>query len=126
MMNNDRTNISVHSHVYQDTIFYNGKFYAVDFHGVVVVCDFDDTNGPKTTIIALALIETGDLYHKYLLESSEDLLLVSHLRKGLLFDDDEEVEEEDDVDDEEEEEEEGGDNEKDKSDVDGNDNVDED
>ncbi|CAA2961550.1 Hypothetical predicted protein [Olea europaea subsp. europaea] len=104
------TNISVHSRVYQDIIFYNGKFYAVDVHGVVVVCDFDDANGPKATVIAPAPVETSDLYQKYLVESSGRLLLVSRLRKGLLFDDDDDdddddgdvEEEEDDVNDEEE------------------------
>ncbi|CAA2966655.1 Hypothetical predicted protein [Olea europaea subsp. europaea] len=113
------TNIFVHFRVYQDIIFYNGKFYAVDVHGVVVVCDFDDANGPKATVIA---VENSDLYQKYLVESSGHLLLVSRLPKGLLFDDDDDVEEEeDDVSDEEE----GDDNEDDKGDVDGDDNVDE-
>ncbi|XP_022890268.1 putative F-box protein At5g55150 [Olea europaea var. sylvestris] len=109
------TNISVQSRVYQDIIFYNGKFYAVDVHGVVVVCDFDDANGPKAIVIAPAPIETNDTYQKYLVESSGHLLLVARFRKGISLNFD------DDVDDEEE----GDDNEEDMGDVDGNVNVDE-
>ncbi|CAI9772636.1 unnamed protein product [Fraxinus pennsylvanica] len=110
------TNISVHSCAYQDIIFYNGKFYVADVHGVV--CGFDDANGPKATVIAPAPIETNDLYQKYLAESLGHLLLVSLVRKGLLFDDD-------DAEEDGEEEEDRDDNDEDKGDVDSNDNVDE-
>ncbi|XP_022890271.1 putative F-box protein At5g55150 [Olea europaea var. sylvestris] len=130
------TNISVHSRVYQDIIFYNGKFYAVDAHGVVVVCEFDDANGPKATVIAPAPIETRDTYQKYLVESSGHLLLVSRIRRGYLFgddDDDDDDVEEDDIDDQDEDagddiddqDEDAGDNiDECKGDVDGSDNVD--
>ncbi|CAA3011108.1 Hypothetical predicted protein [Olea europaea subsp. europaea] len=125
------TNISVQSCAYQDIIFYNGKFYAIGIHGVVVVCDFDDANGPKATVIAPAPIETNDTYQKYLVKSSGHLILVARFRKGISldFDDDVDNEEEGDDDDVQEDdvdnEEEGDNNEEDMGDVDGNDNVDE-
>ncbi|CAA2987773.1 Hypothetical predicted protein [Olea europaea subsp. europaea] len=79
------TNISVPSRSYDDIIHYRGKFYAVDCHGVVVVCDLDDNNGPKATVVALAPSKTHDQIQKYLVESSGDLLLVSRIRGGTSF-----------------------------------------
>ncbi|CAI9774074.1 unnamed protein product [Fraxinus pennsylvanica] len=82
---------------------------------------------PKAIVIAPAPIETNDTYQKYLVESSEHLLLVSRFRKGIssdfdgVDDDDDDDVEDNDVGDEEE----SDNNEEDEGDVDGNDNVDE-
>ncbi|KAL2539998.1 F-box protein SKIP23 [Abeliophyllum distichum] len=82
------TNIQVPSRCYDDVLYYKGRFYAVDCHGVVVVCDINDNNDPKATVVAPAPSETHDEIQKYLVESSGDLLLVSRIRGGTLFEGD--------------------------------------
>lgn len=79
------TNITVPSRSYDDIVYYSGKFYAVDCHGVVVVCDLDDDNGPKAIVVAPAPTKTRDSIQKYLVESAGELLLVSRIRGGTLF-----------------------------------------
>ncbi|KAL2555974.1 putative F-box protein [Forsythia ovata] len=82
------TNIQVPSRCYDDVLYYKGKFYAVDCHGVVFVCDINDNNDPKATVVAPAPSETQDQDQKYLVESSGDLLLVSRIRGGTIFEGD--------------------------------------
>ncbi|KAI5670749.1 hypothetical protein M9H77_11113 [Catharanthus roseus] len=76
------TDIPCPSRCYDDVVFYEGKFYAVDCHGIVIVCEIDD---PKSTVIAPAPVGTRDTIQKYLVESSGDLLLISRERGGRLF-----------------------------------------
>ncbi|KAL2540053.1 F-box protein SKIP23 [Abeliophyllum distichum] len=128
------TNITVPSRCYEDIVYYNGKFYAVDCHGVVVVCDLDDTNGPKATVVAPAPSGTFDWIQKYLVESSGHLLLVSRTRGGLLYEnvlhDEEEEDDNEDNNEVDEEEEKDGENDKvdddDEEDDEENDKVDDD
>ncbi|KAL2557452.1 ABC transporter family protein [Forsythia ovata] len=82
------TNIQVPSCCYDDVLYHKGRFYAVDCHGVVVVCDINDNNDPKAIVVAPAPSETHDQIQKYLVESSGDLLLVSRIRGGTLFEGD--------------------------------------
>ncbi|KAL2540066.1 putative F-box protein [Abeliophyllum distichum] len=65
------TNILVPSRCYDDVLYYKGRFYAVDCHGVVVVCDINDNNDPKATVVAPAPSETHDEIQKYLDDNSE-------------------------------------------------------
>ncbi|CAI9767614.1 unnamed protein product [Fraxinus pennsylvanica] len=67
------TNITVPSRSYDDIVCYSGKFYVVDCHGVVVVCDLDDDNDPKAIVVAPAPTKTRDSIRKYLVESAGDL-----------------------------------------------------
>ncbi|CAI9759494.1 unnamed protein product [Fraxinus pennsylvanica] len=82
------TNIMVPSRPYDDIVYYSGKFYAVDCHGVVVVCDLDDDNGPKAIVVAPAPTKTHGSIQKYHVESVGDLLPVSRIRGGTLFEGD--------------------------------------
>ncbi|KAK9292376.1 hypothetical protein L1049_020343 [Liquidambar formosana] len=75
------TNVQVPSRAYDDIAFYKGHFYAVDCHGVAVVCDIDDDRNPKALVIAPAPKGSRDHFLKYLVESAGDLLLVSRIRE---------------------------------------------
>ncbi|KAL3837966.1 hypothetical protein ACJIZ3_022557 [Penstemon smallii] len=85
------TDINVPSNVYTDVVYYKGKFYAVDCHGVVVVCDINDGNGPIATPIARIPDGFHVLNYKYLVESSGFLLLVIRCCRGVYFGDKEDV-----------------------------------
>ncbi|KAL3524127.1 hypothetical protein ACH5RR_016961 [Cinchona calisaya] len=89
------TNIQVPSRRYKDIIFYEGKLYAVDGRGNVVVCnnivDHNGDDGPRATAIATPL-PTGTKENFYLVESSGDLLLVSRVREVIFSGDEEDGE----------------------------------
>ncbi|KAL3813133.1 hypothetical protein ACJIZ3_014401 [Penstemon smallii] len=85
------TNVKVPSRIYNDVLYYKGKFYAVDCRGDVLVCDLNDVNGPKATIIARCEYKFRAIDHKYLVESSGVLLLVIRLSRGEYFGDKEDI-----------------------------------
>uniref|UniRef100_A0A2N9G123 Uncharacterized protein n=1 Tax=Fagus sylvatica TaxID=28930 RepID=A0A2N9G123_FAGSY len=76
-------------HGYADIVFYKGKFYAVDFNGVTVVCCFDGNKKARAKAIVPAPegINMNIQRHiqKYIVESSGDLLLVSRFRGGHFY-----------------------------------------
>ena len=92
---------------YDDIAFYKGQFYAVDVHGEVFACCFDelfacridDNQKVGATAVAPCPEGTHDVIKKYIVESSGGLLLVSRVRGGRLYsyeDEDQEEEIDDD------------------------------
>ncbi|KAL1808635.1 hypothetical protein ACET3Z_025625 [Daucus carota] len=80
------TNVNISSRRFYDIAFYQGKFYAIDCHGDVFVCDIDDDSGAeqiKGTKIASCppKPESGDFDMKYLVESHSGLWLVERFLK---------------------------------------------
>ncbi|KAL3828897.1 hypothetical protein ACJIZ3_017699 [Penstemon smallii] len=84
------TDIVGPSNCYCDVVYYKDNFYAVDYCGVIVVCDINDVNGPKTTPVARFSDERA-VHQKYLVELSGFLLLVIRFRGGVDFGDEEDV-----------------------------------
>ncbi|XP_017217095.1 putative F-box protein At5g55150 [Daucus carota subsp. sativus] len=80
------TNVNISSRRFYDIAFYQGKFYAIDCHGDVFVCDIDDDGRAeqiKGTKIASCppKRESGDFDMKYLVESDSGLWLVERFLK---------------------------------------------
>ncbi|XP_077239877.1 putative F-box protein At5g55150 [Tasmannia lanceolata] len=59
---------------YDDVIYYEGQFYCITNWGYVVACDFASDGLPKFTKVAKS-VNGG--FHKYIVESSGELLQVS-------------------------------------------------
>lgn len=72
--------IHVRSRRYEDIVLHKDKLYAVDCHGSILVSDLDDKidSGPTKTQITPIPDGMEDWIQKCLVESSGDLLLVSH------------------------------------------------
>ncbi|KAL4600936.1 hypothetical protein ACB092_11G235900 [Castanea dentata] len=77
---------------FYDITFYKGKFYAVNNHGDVLICHIEDDIA-FTEHIAIYK-ETEDYIHKYLVELSGDLLLVSRIQGGTHYQDNEFIKDE--------------------------------
>lgn len=74
------TKVDVPSHYYHDIIYYKQKFYAVDCKGVLVLCDLNDDEAPRASVIAPSPEGMIDSFMKYLVESSGVILLVLRAR----------------------------------------------
>ncbi|KAL3837902.1 hypothetical protein ACJIZ3_022493 [Penstemon smallii] len=85
------TNINVPSKVFTDVVYYKEKFYAVDCHGVVFVCDISDVNDSKVAAIARIPDGFNPLNRKYLVESSGCILLIIRIGRGAGFDYEEDI-----------------------------------
>ena len=94
--------IKCDSRNFYDITFYKDKFYAVNNHGDVFVCHIKDDIAFAERIAIYN--ETEDYIHKYLVESSGDLFLVSRIQGGTHYQDNEFINDDSEDEDESEDE----------------------
>ncbi|KAF5204054.1 F-box protein skip23 [Thalictrum thalictroides] len=64
---------------YEDAIFFNGQIYAIDWEGILCVCEIDNGSPKAIEIASPPDHEGGDSNKFYLVEMSGDLLLVERI-----------------------------------------------